>query len=117
MLHRAVLEISPRHAGHDAAHVVHLGLIRLHGDSHVAAAAEDDAAVAVFLGAAGAAARVAGLRHILVDDAIELFFDEQMVVTVEPNGVRQTAAGCPKGAREGRRERINTMFTPCFTKS
>jgi hypothetical protein len=59
---------------------------------------------------------VTGLRHFLVDDAIELLFDEKMVVTVEPNGVRQTAAGCPKGAREGRRERINTMFTRFLTK-
>ena len=45
--------------------------------------AEDDAAVAVFLRAAGAAARMAGLGDFLVDDAIKLFFDEKMIVAVE----------------------------------
>jgi hypothetical protein len=57
------------------------------------------------------------LGHFLVDDAVQLFFDKKRVVAVEPNGVRQTATGCPKGAQVGQRERINTLFTPCFKKS
>ena len=58
MLHRAVFDVGARHAGDDAAHVVHFGFAFAYSDSHVAGAAEDDAAVAVFFGAAGAAGRM-----------------------------------------------------------
>jgi hypothetical protein len=117
MLHRSVLEVRARHARHDAAHVIHVGLILLHGNTNVTCTSEDDSPVARFLRASRPATRMTGLRHTLIDDAIKLLFDEKRVVPVKPNGVRQTATGCPKDAREGRGERINTMFTPFLTKS
>jgi len=117
MLDRTVLEFRARHARHDAAHVIHIGLILLDSDTNLTCTPEDDAPVAIFLCASRPATWMTGLRHTLVDDAIKLLFDEKRVGPVKPNGVRQTATGCPKDAREGRRERINTMFTPFLTKS
>ena len=93
------------------------------GDADVAAGGEELAGavgseidvLAVHGAAEGGVVRGAGLRALEIDDAVLGLVAVEVIVAVEPNGERQTAAGCPKGAREGRRERIKPTFTLFIT--
>ena len=83
MHHTCIGHFVPRHAWHNGTHIVHLRFTCPYSDTHMTRAPEDGARVSVFLSAARAPARVAGLRHGLIDDAIKFLLRKKVIVVTK----------------------------------
>ena len=85
MGHSRVLQVARSDTGNRGAHIFDCRLFGFDPHAEMTGTAKHHSFVAVFLRAAGSSVRMARLRNFLVNDAIELFLHEQVVVAVEHN--------------------------------